>query len=238
LLEIGSAAGYFLACAKVRGWDVTGIEPAATIAEWSRRYLHVPVHTGFYEQFEIADAALDAVVAIEVLEHVLDPLALARRIRRQLRPTGMLFLTTPNVECPDSRPGGPGSGILAPLDHLNLFSPGSLEEMLRRAGFGAVRVETDGPNGFQLQAYAHVTSDAAPARRGVADLERALAERDALNEELAARLMAAEREIHLLQSSGAWRLAGALRGARTRLAPDGSWGHWAVRRLAGVRGRT
>jgi SAM-dependent methyltransferase len=201
MLEIGSAAGYFLAASRARGWEATGIEPAAEISEWSRRYLHVPAETKFFEQVEAGDGSLDAVVATEVLEHVVDPLAMLRRVRRMLKPAGMVFLTTPNVECPTARPGGPTAGILAPLDHLNLFSARALEALLRKAGFAEVRVEADGPDGFQLQAYAFAETGgkAVAGRPTAADLGRELAGLREANRALRAELAEANR---LLESLG------------------------------------
>lgn len=46
-----------------------------------------------------ADASVDLVVMIEVLEHVIEKEALLREIHRVLRPGGRLYLTTPNPEC-------------------------------------------------------------------------------------------------------------------------------------------
>lgn len=45
------------------------------------------------------DASFDLAVLVEVIEHVIDKEALLREIRRVLRPSGRLYLTTPNPEC-------------------------------------------------------------------------------------------------------------------------------------------
>jgi SAM-dependent methyltransferase len=45
------------------------------------------------------DESFDLAVLVEVIEHVMDKESLLREIRRVLRPSGRLFLTTPNPEC-------------------------------------------------------------------------------------------------------------------------------------------
>lgn len=47
------------------------------------------------EALTFPDASFDAVLCIEVLEHVGDPVAAVREMRRVLRPGGRLFLTVP-----------------------------------------------------------------------------------------------------------------------------------------------
>lgn len=47
--------------------------------------------------FPLADASADAVVANQVIEHILDPFKFAHEIYRILRPGGRCVVTTPNI---------------------------------------------------------------------------------------------------------------------------------------------
>jgi Methyltransferase domain len=98
------------------------------------------------------------VVGIEVLEHVLDPVGFTRWIHRKLKPGGMVFLTTPNSYSKAYYPPKPNTAILCPMDHLNLFSCQTLPRLLSQNGFHLAKLETDGPDGLQLQAFAFKTT--------------------------------------------------------------------------------
>jgi SAM-dependent methyltransferase len=88
----------------------------------------------FVEEDELGaqDGTFDVVTAIEVLEHVIDPVAELRRMRALLRPGGLLFVTTGNAE--------PYADKLAswryviPEIHVSLFEPRSLSLAMREAG--------------------------------------------------------------------------------------------------------
>jgi SAM-dependent methyltransferase len=75
----------------------------------------------------------DVVTAIEVIEHTLDPLVELRKIRRLLRPGGLLFLTTGNA-APFASDLQQWSYIV-PEIHVSFFEPDTLERALVESGF-------------------------------------------------------------------------------------------------------
>jgi SAM-dependent methyltransferase len=95
------------------------------------RKLGIPMLT----EDELGDhfGQFDVVTMLEVIEHVLDPVAVLQHARRLLRPNGILYLTTGNARPFRDR-------LLAwryviPEIHVSYFEPCSLEAALTRAGF-------------------------------------------------------------------------------------------------------
>ena len=79
------------------------------------------------------NGSFDVVTAIEVLEHVLDPLETLTSIRRLLKPGGLLFYTTANSA--PFRRNLFEWGYLRPEVHIGYFNPRSISAALQRSGF-------------------------------------------------------------------------------------------------------
>jgi SAM-dependent methyltransferase len=75
----------------------------------------------------------DIVTAIEVLEHVADPLELLKKIHRLLKPGGLFFYTTGNAQ--PFRNHLLSWRYLIPEIHVSFFEPETLAYALARAGF-------------------------------------------------------------------------------------------------------
>jgi len=84
------------------------------------------------DDFDSARGRFDVVTAIEVIEHVVDPVVELERIRALLRPGGLVFLTTGNAKPYSERLLK--WTYLKPEIHISLFEPDSLAVALRRAG--------------------------------------------------------------------------------------------------------
>lgn len=112
------------------GCEVLGFEQGAIAAMARASGLPVLEQPG---DLDALAGSCDVVTAIEVLEHVVDPLETLRSIRNLLRPGGTFFYTTGNAAPFHDR-------LLTwryfvPEIHISLYEPASMDAALRRSGF-------------------------------------------------------------------------------------------------------
>jgi 2-polyprenyl-3-methyl-5-hydroxy-6-metoxy-1,4-benzoquinol methylase len=144
LLEVGSAYGYFLAEARLRGWRVQGVEPSAHAAAEARDRLGLAVHRGRLEDLPDAPSSVDVVTMWDVIEHLPRPLRTLRAAAARLRPGGVLAVSTGDVASLSARLHGRNWSLLTPPWHLFYFSRRTLAAMVQRAGLEVVRTAGDG----------------------------------------------------------------------------------------------
>src|SRR5947207_4514048 len=132
-LDVGCGSGAWLGLARALGWRVAGIEANEAAARKARQFTD-EIHVGDVLEAPFAAARFDVVTAFHVLEHVVDPVAVVRRMLDWLAPGGLLIVKVPNA-------GGLGaalfgrawSGLELPR-HLSHFTPETLERTVRKAG--------------------------------------------------------------------------------------------------------
>jgi SAM-dependent methyltransferase len=90
--------------------SVIGIETdPAYVATARRRFPDLTILPADAATLPLPDAAADAVVLLDVLEHVAEPDVVLGEIRRVLRPGGVLIMSVPH------------RGVLAGMDSLNVY---------------------------------------------------------------------------------------------------------------------
>ena len=101
VLDLGCAGGFMAEAMAQRGATVTGIDPAAQAIAAARAHAHgqglnIRYDVGVGEALPYPDAAFDAVVCVDVLEHVADLPRVLAEVTRVLRPGGLLLFDTIN----------------------------------------------------------------------------------------------------------------------------------------------
>jgi SAM-dependent methyltransferase len=136
LLDIGCSTGALLDVARQGGWQVEGLEVGKASSRYAREQLGLTIHTSLLEEFDGGPESYDAVVMLEVLEHLPSPSDALRRLRRWIRPGGLFLLSTPNFDSLFRRLHGERWWVVNCEDeHIMLFSPSTLRALLRRFGF-------------------------------------------------------------------------------------------------------
>jgi len=134
LLELGCASGSLLFLLREAGFEVQGLEMNAYVADFAGDRFGVSVSIGTVEKTS-AEESWDVIVAIDVLEHLMNPLETMTVCRRRLSKAGVLFLQTPWY-----REEGVDWPMFLPAEHLHLFTEESVRSLLEAAGFGWMEV--------------------------------------------------------------------------------------------------
>ncbi len=113
VLELGFGEGYGTSMISKHCGEITALDVNPPSVEYANetygsqkcRFMHFDGHTIPFE-----DAAFDAVVSMQVIEHIEDDHAFLDELQRVLKPGGEAHLTTPNREtrlAPDQEPWNP-----------------------------------------------------------------------------------------------------------------------------------
>ena len=143
LLDVGCATGFFLDLARKAGWAVVGSEVSTFSARYAVEKLRLDVRLGQLRDLNLDAGMFDVVTMWDVIEHVVDPMAELEETRRILRAGGLLSIITPDVSSPVARLlGGRWEEYRRVREHIYFFSRRTMTEMLRRAGFEVLRMES------------------------------------------------------------------------------------------------
>src|SRR2546426_1569964 len=136
VLDFGAGTGALVEALRAHGFAADGIEFSMLAREYCRTHRSFTLLANLDE---VPDACFDAVVMIEVIEHVADLPGTLAAIWRVLVPGGLLFVTTPNRNGLRARLEGGYWREVQKKFHLFLFDSNSLKYHLEAVGFQVVR---------------------------------------------------------------------------------------------------
>ena len=149
ILDIGCLTGYLSFFCKERGNQVIGIDFLKSAIRQAKslgvdaRYCNIE-----QDNIPVGSKTFDIIICSEVIEHLIDPICMFRRIKKILKPFGFVIISTPNIayiqyrieallgKLPDycefrnKYPERPYN-----FQHKSLFTHKVLKETLEQAGF-------------------------------------------------------------------------------------------------------
>jgi hypothetical protein len=134
LLDVGAAAGFFVDEARSAGWAAEGVDVAAHVVEWGRGELGVDLRIGDLSTVT-GTGMFDAVTMWDYIEHSLDPRGELERAHELLAPSGIVALSTGDLDSLAARVSRSHWHLLTPRHHNFFFSARTIVDLLWRTGF-------------------------------------------------------------------------------------------------------
>lgn len=141
LLDFGCGGGDFLVAMRKFGWQVEGLDNAASCAKDVTNRTGIKVHVGTLPHPQIKPGSFDAVTMWNALEHVHQPRETVRAASAALRPGGILVVGVPNIASWAFEQFRERWYPLKVPTHLTHFTPNTLKETLNAEGFQVLSIE-------------------------------------------------------------------------------------------------
>jgi SAM-dependent methyltransferase len=142
LLEVGCGHGNMLLEARLRGYDVHGLEYSADAAERANRKLGADVvRVGTMDEAPFPERSFDVCILIDVIEHVRDPEDFLQRVRHILKDGATVFIATPSVDSWSARALGRHWMEYKP-EHLFYFGRDTIRRLLDNTGFADIAISS------------------------------------------------------------------------------------------------
>jgi SAM-dependent methyltransferase len=133
ILDFGAGRGEMALAVQSRGGLAFGVD------RFGFRFLRARGLAAFGSLDDLTpERKFNGIVSIDVVEHLACPWRVVPALRERLTDGGWFYLATPNASSAAARLLGQKWGEANKPGHLWLFTPASLELLLRRCGFGRV----------------------------------------------------------------------------------------------------
>ncbi|MFH1038934.1 MAG: class I SAM-dependent methyltransferase [PVC group bacterium] len=147
LLDVGCGTGGFLRLAREAGWEGEGVEINRSVGRYAAEKHGLRIFPGTLQEAAFPGDFFDAVMTINTLEHIHQPLPFMREAARVLKPEGYFYAMTPNYnnrltrfiqKVGLRRQADP----IDPTGHPCLFTAATLKKLLSRCGFSLVSLKS------------------------------------------------------------------------------------------------
>jgi len=137
VLDVGCSTGHFLAALKGLVGVRVGMEFNQNEVEFIKTNLDFPVYTEPLEKAVIQEGPFDLVTALQVVEHIEDPLSFLHDLGKNIKLDGYLYLELPNIHdiMLDGYHIAGYEEFYYREPHVSYFSEKTLGQLVDQAGF-------------------------------------------------------------------------------------------------------
>ena len=154
VLDVGCANGRLLANLRGHGFpNIVGLDPSPACAAAAARLYDVDVRTMTLAETAATAERFDTIIMIGVLEHLRDLHESFDHLRMLLTEGGLLYVEVPDATAFADWDNAPFQDFST--EHINFFSPVSLDNLMHRHGFRRVFLEQN----HREQSYRTVMSN-------------------------------------------------------------------------------
>lgn len=132
VLDVGCGIGTLISILKEKGCEVEGIELAKVDVDAAKKFYDLDLYYGSLAQYGQVnkDKGFDMIILHHTLEHMPEPIAELKTIKKLLKIDGLLYIGVPNIMNIKKRPE-----VFFEKGHALSFSPFSLNSLLNKTGF-------------------------------------------------------------------------------------------------------
>jgi 2-polyprenyl-3-methyl-5-hydroxy-6-metoxy-1,4-benzoquinol methylase len=128
ILDVGCGQGHLVDVAMQNKWEVLGIDLSESAVAICEKF-DLPVKKIDFFNPILKPESFDVVTMFEVIEHVSNPAKFIYRAEQLLKPSGLLYLTTPNFNSLEKRILGAEWHVIH-REHLTYFEPYTLKNLI------------------------------------------------------------------------------------------------------------
>lgn len=156
LLDIGCGEGTFSAIATQRGWQVKALDVSSAATQAAKKEYGLDTITSGFPSADLDEHAFDAIVMLDFLEHIPNPVEALSSARKLLHRGGVLYINSPNhnsllcflIDVLGKIPLSPIRSLLTSYynpAHVVIFSPQSLSSLIEISSFKTISTGKNNP---------------------------------------------------------------------------------------------
>ena len=138
MLDAGCAMGFMVELARSYGYTAYGFDPSSYALSRATSTMKQYLSQATIETASYPKNSFDVITLTDIIEHVQDPIASMRKLRRFLKKNGLIVIATGDTQSVAAKLLGKHWTFYIPPQHLFFLSKDNLTTMLNQTGFAPV----------------------------------------------------------------------------------------------------